>query len=153
MATCGSSPPIGKTIERKSELDECSPLLKVPHALPRRYANLTGAGAWYGAGWHAGLRTGIAWSELRYDDPSLFTWSDIAFPVLCFMFFVVATFLFVISQANAISSLGIQKPVIQNFFPPEIQNSWGAYAPYFSAQVYVPPPPHCTITQVCILLH
>ena len=31
---------------------------------------------------------------------------------------------------------------------PEIQLLWGAYAPYFPAKPYIPPPSHCQITQV-----
>jgi hypothetical protein len=32
--------------------------------------------------------------------------------------------------------------------PPEVQHSWGAYTPYFSAEHYTPPPPNCRISQV-----
>src|SRR5882757_4433462 len=31
---------------------------------------------------------------------------------------------------------------------PEIQNSWGAYTPYFPVTPYIPPPSQCQITQV-----
>ena len=31
---------------------------------------------------------------------------------------------------------------------PEIQHFWGAYAPYFPAKPYIPPPSYCQITQV-----
>ena len=34
----------------------------------------------------------------------------------------------------------------------EIQHFWGAYTPYFPVKPYVPPPPHCQITQVRWLL-
>lgn len=35
--------------------------------------------------------------------------------------------------------------------PPKIQQSWGAYTPYFPVKPYIPPPPHCHITQVNII--
>ena len=34
------------------------------------------------------------------------------------------------------------------FAPPEIQQSWGAYTPYFPVKPYIPPPSHCHLTQV-----
>ena len=37
---------------------------------------------------------------------------------------------------------------ITQFAPPKIQNSWGAYTPYFPVKAYTPPPSHCHITQV-----
>ncbi|KDR84436.1 hypothetical protein GALMADRAFT_54583 [Galerina marginata CBS 339.88] len=37
------------------------------------------------------------------------------------------------------------------FFPPDIQNSWAPYTPYFSVESYKPPPAHCSITQVNII--
>ncbi|KAF8887236.1 histidine phosphatase superfamily [Gymnopilus junonius] len=41
----------------------------------------------------------------------------------------------------------IQRPP----FPPVIQNSWGAYTPYFPVQPYPLRPSHCTITQVNLI--
>jgi len=38
------------------------------------------------------------------------------------------------------------------FFPPDIQNNWAPYTPYFPAQAYQPPPDHCSITQVGLSL-
>ena len=47
---------------------------------------------------------------------------------------------------------------IQLASPPDIQQFWGAYTPYFPAKPYIPPPSHCQITQVrwslfCLVHH
>ena len=39
-------------------------------------------------------------------------------------------------------------PEVTQFAPPEIQNSWGSYTPYFSVESYTPPPSNCHISQV-----
>lgn len=37
---------------------------------------------------------------------------------------------------------------VAQFAPPEIQNLWGSYTPYFSVEPYTPPPSNCRISQV-----
>jgi hypothetical protein len=49
---------------------------------------------------------------------------------------------------NCLSSTSNGAQTIIQFAPPKIQNSWGAYSPYFPVKSYIPPPSHCHITQV-----
>lgn len=68
-------------------------------------------------------------------------------PIMLSIFTAVSFFAFYASFSCLSSTSNGAQTIIQ-FAPPKIQNSWGAYSPYFPVKPYIRPPSHCHITQV-----
>ncbi|KAF9556503.1 phytase, partial [Agrocybe pediades] len=136
------------------DMGEKQPLLRDAHVSPRPAREVGPYGEiiqWYGSGGYASLRPIVVSSGPQYNresDPSL--GERVLLPFLSLMFLFIGGCLLVFLQASAYGGV-VQATFVQPFFPPQIQDSWAAYTPYYPVQAYTPPPKDCKITQVNII--
>jgi hypothetical protein len=115
-------------------------------------------------------RTWASRRTFRYKVPSIlcliFEFSSSSSPnpnvlalrqILSAMAVAVLVFVFVLTSYTRLYVAGspastIQVRQVEIGVPPEIQNLWGAYTPYFPAEHYQPPPYNCKINQVCYIV-